>query len=151
MKFTGLDILDSTIQRTNAWLKDLMQELNWHDHRKTYLAFRCVLHAIRDHLPVHDAAAFGDQLPTLIRGVYFEHWDPTGKPLPLRAGNDFLASLSLYLARDAEGSTDAHPEIVARAVFRVLDRKVAEGEIGDIQHLIPGVVRALWPETLRAA
>jgi len=149
MKLTGLDVFDSTIQRTNLWVKELMQELNWSDHRKTYLAFRCVLHAVRDHLPVNDAVAFGEQLPMLIRGFYFEHWDPTGKPLPLRTRNDFLSALSNLMARDADCTTNC--EVVARAVFRLLDRKATEGEIQDIQPLMPGILLDLWPASLRAA
>src|SRR5438105_14562110 len=98
MKLTGLDAFDSTIQRTNTWLKELMQELNWSDNRKTYLAFRCVLHALRDHLSVEDAIYVGEQLPMLIRGFYFDHWDPAGKPLPLRSRNDFISVLAAYLA-----------------------------------------------------
>src|SRR6185295_18634048 len=86
MKLTGLDVFDSTIQRTNVWLKELMQELNWSDHRETYLAFRCVLHTVRDQLPVGEAIQLGEQLPMLIRGFYFEHWEPAGKRLPLRTG-----------------------------------------------------------------
>lgn len=151
MKFTGLDVFDSTIQRTNAWLKDLMLELNWQDHRKTYLVLRSVLHAIRDHLPVHDAVRLGEELPMLIRGFYFDHWDPTGKPLPLRSRNDFLSTLSEYTARDSHGSPATDPEIVARAVFRLLDKKASDGEMGDIQHLMPGVLLELWPTVLRAA
>src|SRR5947207_11680413 len=137
MKFTGLDVFDSTIQRTNTWLKDLMQELNWSDHRKTYLAFRCVLHAVRDHLPIEDAVYVGEQLPMLIRGFYFEHWDPSGKPLPLRTQSDFFAVLSSYMTRDLESTSDA--AAVTRAVFRLLDRKATDGEIEDLQHVMPAV------------
>src|SRR5262245_53504562 len=149
MKLTGLDVFDNTIQRTNVWLKELMQELNWSDQRKTYLAFRCVLHTVRDHLPVNDAVHFGEQLPFLIRGFYFDYWDPARKPLPLRTRNDFLSALSACLARD--GDKTANSEVLARAVFRLLDRKVTDGEMEDVRHLIPLAVLDLWPPTLRAA
>src|SRR3954468_8051923 len=149
MKFTGLDVFDSTIQRTNAWLKELMQELNWSDHRKTFLAFRCVLHAVRDHLPLEDAVYVGEQLPMLIRGSYFEHWDPTGKPLSMRSPGDFFSVLSQYMARELENTSDV--ETVTRAVFRLLDRKATDGEIEDVQHVIPPGLLDLWPPTLRAA
>jgi uncharacterized protein (DUF2267 family) len=149
MKLTGLDVFDSTIQRTNAWLKELMQELNWSDHRKTYLAFRAVLHSLRDHLPVNDAISFGQQLPMLIRGFYFDGWNLTGKPLPLGTRNDFLSVISKSLAVD--GDSTSNPEIVARAVFRLLDRKVTDGEIEDVQHLMPAALFDLWPPGLRAA
>jgi uncharacterized protein (DUF2267 family) len=149
MKFTGFEVFDDTIQRTNSWLKDLMQELNWNDRRKTYVVFRCVLHALRDHLSVRDAVHVGEQLPMLIRGAYFEHWDPSGKPLPLRSRDEFFSGLAGELARNGENTASA--EMVTRAVFRLLDRKVTDGEIGDLQAILPSAVTDLWPPALRAA
>jgi uncharacterized protein (DUF2267 family) len=149
MKFTGFEVFDDTIQRTNNWLKDLMQELNWNDRRKTYVVFRCVLHALRDHLPVRDAVYVGEQLPMLIRGVYYEHWDPADKPLPLRSREEFFSGLAGSLARD--GQNGASAEIVTRAVFRLLDRKATDGEIADLHAILPSAVTDLWPPALRAA
>jgi uncharacterized protein (DUF2267 family) len=149
MKLTGLEVFDSTIQRTNNWLKDLMQELNWSDRRKAYLAFRCALHALRDHMPVKDAIFLGEQLPMLIRGAYFEHWNPDVKPASLASREDFFSTLSIYLARDGETTSGA--EGVMRAVFRLLERKAADGEIQDVQPLLPKVLDDLWPPDLRAA
>jgi uncharacterized protein (DUF2267 family) len=148
MKLTGFEVFDATIQRTNSWLKDLMQELNWTDYRRTYLAFRCVLHALRDHLSVKEAVFLGDQLPMLIRGVYFEHWNPEGKPQPINSHQDFLSTLAGYLARDGENTSSA--ETVMRAVFRLLERKMSKGEIEDLQRLLPKLAD-LWPQDLRAA
>ena len=59
MKFTGFEVFDDTIQRTNTWLKDLMQELNWSDRRKTYVVFRCVLHAFA--YPIFDAVCYAQR------------------------------------------------------------------------------------------
>jgi len=149
MRFTGFEVLDASIQRTGTWLKELMQELDWTDRRKTFVAFRCVLQAWRDHLSVKDAAYLGEQLPMLIRGLYFEHWDPSGKPLPLRSRGEFFSYLSIYLVRDRENLADG--EKVAAAIFRFLDRKAADGEIADLHPLVPAVVTDLWPPALRAA
>jgi uncharacterized protein (DUF2267 family) len=149
MKLTGLDVFDSTIQRTNNWLKELMFELNSTDHRKTYLIFRSVLHALRDHLSAGDAIYFGEQLPMLIRGLYFENWDPEGKPLPLRRRDDFFSVVAQNMTRDGDNTSNA--ENSARAVFRLLDRKATDGEIEDVQHVIPPILLDLWPPNLRAA
>ena len=149
MKFTGLDVFDSTIQRTNGWLRDLMLELNWVDRRKTYLVFRSVLHAVRDHLVLNDAVYLGDQLPMLIRGFYFEHWKPESKPLPLRSREEYLAVLSNYLTLNGESAANA--EGITRAVFRLLDRKAASGEIEDVSGILPAGLIDLWPPRLRAA
>jgi uncharacterized protein (DUF2267 family) len=149
MKFTGFEVLDVTVQRTNTWLKELMQELNWTDRRRTYIAFRCVLHALRDHLSIQNAVAVGDELPMLIRGMYFEHWDLSGKPLPLRSRNDFVSYVSALLERDGQSGKSA--DMITRALFRLLDRKATEGEIADLQPAMPAALIELWPPTLRAA
>lgn len=149
MKLTGLDVFDAAIQRTNAWLKELMQELNWSDHRKAYLAFQCVLQSVRDHLSVTDAIRCGEPLPLLIRGSYFDRWEPASTPAPLQSKDDFLSTLCTRMERDGL-SADAG-EAVARAVFRLLYRKADEGEIIDLQPVMPPVVLELWPLGLRAA
>jgi uncharacterized protein (DUF2267 family) len=149
MKLTGLDVFDLTIQRTNSWLKDLMQELNWTDRRKTYLALRSALHALRDHLPMNDALFLGQQLPMLLRGSYFEHWNPADNPRELSSQDSFFSTLSIYLARDGEATSPA--EAVMRAVFRFFERKAAEGEIKDIRSILPPVLQDLWPPDIRAA
>jgi uncharacterized protein (DUF2267 family) len=148
MKLTGLEVWDASIQRTNLWLKELMQELNSADHRNTYLTLRSVLHALRDHLPIGEAIYVGEQLPMLIRGMYFEHWNLTGKPLPLRSRNDFFTAVSHDMAREGE---TFNAEAGTRAVFRLLDRKATDGEIEDLQHVIPLILLDLWPPCLRAA
>jgi hypothetical protein len=40
MSITGLDVFDTTVQKTNNWLHDLMQVLRWPDKHKIYLALR---------------------------------------------------------------------------------------------------------------
>ena len=51
---TELETFDTTIQKTNLWLKDLMDSEGWEDRRRAYLALRSILHALRDRLQVED-------------------------------------------------------------------------------------------------
>lgn len=141
MSLTGLDVFDTTIQKTNNWLYDLMQVLRWSDKHKAYLALRATLHALRDRLTVEEVAHLGAQLPMLIRGFYYEGWDPTGKPLRERHKEQFLARIEQQFNDD--DSID--PEVVARAVFFVLGHRVSEGEIEDVKQILPAEIRHLWP------
>jgi len=145
MKKNIATIFNKTLEKTHIWLRDLMQELEWQEEHKAYLALRVVLHALRDRLTVVEAAQLGAQLPMLVRGFYFEGWDPTGKPVKERHQTDFLARRSRYF-RDEELVI---PEKIARAVFKVLAKHVTEGEIEDIKHVIPGELRMLWPKERR--
>jgi uncharacterized protein (DUF2267 family) len=142
MSATGLDVFDTTVHKTNSWLKEIMRELEWEDRHKAYLALRATLHALRDRLTVEEVAQLGAQLPMLIRGFYYEGWDPTRKPEKIREREEFLGRIAEYFVR-AGGAV--HPEPVARAVFAVLEQRVSEGEIEDVKHVLPAEIRKLWP------
>jgi uncharacterized protein (DUF2267 family) len=97
MSATGLEVFATTVQKTNSWLNDLMQIAGFQDRHKAYLALRAALHALRDRLTVEEVAQFGAQLPMLIRGFYYEGWDPTGKPLKVRDKKQYLARIAQEL------------------------------------------------------
>jgi uncharacterized protein (DUF2267 family) len=78
----------------------------------------------------------------LVRGFYYEGWDPTGKPLKERHREDFLARIQ----QEIRGDERINAEQVARAVFTVLARRVSEGEIEDVEHVLPADIRDLWPK-----
>src|SRR3954471_9040398 len=120
MSATGLDVFDTTLHKTNHWLNDAMQVLSWQDRRKAYQALRATLHALRDRLTVEEVAQLGAQLPMLIRGFYYEGWDPSGKPLRERHREQFLA----HIAQELRGDDFLDPESVARGVFKVLENRV---------------------------
>ena len=142
MSLTSIGSIESTIHTTNSWLKELVEELGWQDRERAYHAMGAVLHALRDRLTVAEAADLGAQLPMLIRGLYYEGWNPNGKPVKERRKEDFLA----HIAMACRGQDEIFPEEVAWAVFKVLEKHVSAGEIGDVKHVLPAEIRSLWPE-----
>jgi uncharacterized protein (DUF2267 family) len=138
---TGLDVFDRTLHKTNDWLNDLREAEGWEDRRDAYQAMKATLQALRDRLTVEEVAQFGAQLPMLIRGFYYEGWDPTGKPEKIRNRKDFLARIEQQFKRD----DGVDPERVARAVFGVVANRVTEGEIKDVKNVLPEEIRDLWP------
>jgi len=137
---TGLDVFDTTVHKTHTWLHEIMQELGWEDRHKAYLGLRTTLHALRDRLSVEETAQLGAQLPMLIRGLYYEGWNPTGKPEKVRHKTAFLAPIRDHFRDDWH----VDPEEIARAVLKVLTQHVSEGEIADIKHCLPTELRELW-------
>jgi uncharacterized protein (DUF2267 family) len=137
---SGLEVFERTLHKTNTWIKELMQVLDTDDRHVAYLAMRATLHALRDRMTVAEVAQLGAQLPMLIRGFYYEGWDPTGKPFKARHREEFLERISQEL-----GTVDLAPEETATAVFIVLAARVAQGEIEDVKHILPAEIRGLWP------
>ena len=141
MSATGLDVFDTTLHKTHTWLNELMEIMGSDDKHEAYLALRAVLHALRDRLTVEEVAQLGAQLPMLIRGFYYEGWDPTAKPAQERHREQFLARVEQPFLR----ATPVDPEPIAIAVFRLLSRRISEGEIEDVRHVLPADIRDLWP------
>jgi uncharacterized protein (DUF2267 family) len=142
MSATGLAAFDSTLQTTNIWLRELMDELGWPERQRAYHALRAVLHTIRDRLTIEEVADLGAQLPMLVRGIYYEGWRPPREPLRHgRRREEFLTPIADAFADHPEVA----PEGVLWAVFKVLERHITPGEIKDIKQLLPETVRALCP------
>ena len=142
MDETGISAFETTVHKTNAWLGELMQTLETSDRQRAYRALSTTLHALRDHLPLHQVIEVSAHLPTLIRGLYFEGWNPTMSARPLRTLDAFLTPIH-------EAFRDQHvsyAERAARAVFKLLADKFNEGEVDKLKQVLPAAVRALWPE-----
>jgi uncharacterized protein (DUF2267 family) len=146
MSATGLDVFDTTIQKTNVWLNDLERQACFPNRRTAYQALRATLHALRDRLIVDEVAQLAAQLPMLIRGLYYEGWDPSGKPLRLRHRDEFLERI----AEELRGTDRMDPELAARGVFTVLAYRISEGEMEDIRKVLPAKLRDLWPDAVDA-
>jgi uncharacterized protein (DUF2267 family) len=140
MSMTGLEVFDTTCHKTNSWLKELMETLGWADRHRAYQVLRATLHALRDRMTVEEVAQLSAQLPMLVRGFYYEGWDPAGKPERIRHKDDFLAQVQQEFRFD-----DAFdPELAVRAVFGLLSHRINQGEIDDVKQLLPHEIRELW-------
>jgi uncharacterized protein (DUF2267 family) len=140
MNSTGVDVFDTTLQKTSVWLNGVMEEMGWEDRHRAYSVLRAVLHALRDRLIVDEAVNLGAQLPMLIRGFYYEGWRPEGRPFKYRHKEEFFAQV----AKTLPGMEQAELERAVRAVFKVLSSQVTGGEIAQVRDQLPAGVREFW-------
>ncbi|HXU82986.1 MAG TPA: DUF2267 domain-containing protein [Polyangia bacterium] len=126
-------------QQATLWIKDMMAELGTTDGHKAMHALRAGLQSLRDRLSVDQAAQLSAQLPLIIRGMFFEGWDPSGTPLRIRHRAEFLALVrDKYAPRE-----DLAAEDILRSLFRVLDRHIAAGEVGHLMVTLPEDLTAI--------
>src|SRR5215472_12463445 len=100
MSRTGVDSLDNSIDKTNVWLADVAAGFGTEDRRLAYRVTRTWLHTLRDRLPVPVAAHLAAQLPELLRGVFYDGWNPS--KVPVRYGPQE------YLSRFSQGAQIHH-------------------------------------------
>jgi uncharacterized protein (DUF2267 family) len=146
MSTHGLEGLEHTVQLTHIWINELDLRLEWNDKPRSYRLLKAVLHTLRDSLQINEAADLGAQLPTLLRGAYYEQWKPATTPVKLHGVAGFLERVNHEFKRDP--LTD--PAMATMAVFQLLTKKVTEGEIYDVRRCLPLEIRNIWPEPYRA-
>jgi uncharacterized protein (DUF2267 family) len=132
---------EQTALKSRAWVDDLARELALADPNRANHALRAGLHAIRDWLPQTAAIALGAQLPMLIRGLYYENWQP-GKH-HRRDREAILAAI-----RDELGHDTLVAGRVLKANIRVLVRHVSSGEIDHIIRVLPAPIVQIWLDAM---
>lgn len=132
-------IIERSVEKANIWLKELAQEFGDDDRRYAYRALRAVLHALRDRLTVDVAAKLAAQLPTLIRGIYYEDWDPSRTPLPIHDVDAFLD----HVAREGRMTGDTEASVAVAAVMNLLRRHLSAGELEDVLAVLPRNLKIL--------
>ncbi|MGZ5849993.1 MAG: DUF2267 domain-containing protein [Methyloceanibacter sp.] len=143
---TGLDVFDKTVQESNLWLKDIMERLPANDRHHAYSILRAVLHGLRDRIGPESAAHLGAQLPMLLRGLYYEGWDPTSKPTKERHELAFLA----HIARELPRADTIEVEQGVHAVFDVLSKHIDRGEAVKLAGMFPQELRKFWPTFIQS-
>lgn len=141
MSMTGLEVFDKTVQTTNIWLNEICDELG-PDKQRAYHALKAVLHALRDRLLVEEAAHLSAQLPTLIRGLYFEGWSPARQPGRERTREEFLNKVQAEFANLRPMGADE----ACRAVFSTMERHITHGQLDKVKQALPEDIRRLWPD-----
>lgn len=143
---TGSDVFDVTLQEANVWLEDLMERIGTRDPRLAYRVLRATLHALRDRIGPENATHLEAQLPTLIRGLFYEGWHMRGTPTKERLKQEFLD----HVVAECHGRLGTDPEQAVWAVFGILEDNINPGEVGKLVCLFPEQLHSLWPKFARA-
>ncbi|WP_308298741.1 DUF2267 domain-containing protein [Streptomyces sp. GESEQ-35] len=99
-----------------------------------------VLHPLRDRLPVETAVQFGAQLPTIVRGIYYDGWKPAETPVKM-SNEEFFARVRSEFPYAVEGGS----EKLVRTVLKSLERHVSAGEWQHLKSRVPNSFAALLP------
>lgn len=136
-----ISVFEKTEQKTMHWIKSISANMGSTDMQRSYTILRAVLHATRDRLRPEEAVQLGAQLPMLIRGFYYEGWDPHDKPKKYRHKAQFLEEIH----KRVPTLDQTQLERAATAVFATLESEMPGGELEQVRHTFPEELRELWP------
>jgi uncharacterized protein (DUF2267 family) len=139
MSSSGLEVFDRTLETTHIWLNEICNDLG-PDKQVAWKVLSTVLHKLRDRLTVNLAAHLGAQLPLLIRGVYYDQFEPGHMPSEHRNRDDFVGEVAEWLS----DTRPVDPDEAIRSVFRVLSRHISEGQVNKVRDALPKGLRQMW-------
>ncbi|MFE1962996.1 MULTISPECIES: DUF2267 domain-containing protein [unclassified Streptomyces] len=140
---TGFSSFDTMVDKANHILKEIEKPYGWPKERRkqSYAALRAVLHQLRDRLSVEESAQFAAQLPTLLRGIYYDGWKPAETPVKMHK-EEFLERVK----RDFRYSVDGGTEQLVHTVLTALQQHISEGEWKDLKAHMPTSLAAVLPD-----
>lgn len=141
MSAQDLEVIDHTVQLTHEWVGELRDRLGWSSSRDAMRLMRAVLAELRDRLPHAEVADLAAQMPLLVRGMYYEGWQPARTPVEDRSAETFEAAVAARMGQvdHYRGRADI------AAVFAMLSNRMTEGELRHARRALPRAVRGLWP------
>jgi uncharacterized protein (DUF2267 family) len=86
------------------------------------------------------AVHLGAQLPMLVRGLYYEGWRPATTP----ARDRHIQAFYDRIKAEMQGYPDADPVRLTGAVFDMLAKRIAVGEIQKVAGALPRELREMW-------
>jgi uncharacterized protein (DUF2267 family) len=142
MSANGLQVFDRTLQITNIWLDEIMAVIG-PDRQVAWKVLSVVLHKLRDRLPIELAAHLWAELPLLIRGVYYDQFQPARMPSTCRTLEQFHAEVAEWLS----DTRPLDPAEAVQAVFATLSRHVPGGQNDKVRAALPRPIRTAWENT----
>ena len=127
-----LDVIDRTVAKTYEWLHQVAERDDLDDLNRAYHVLRAVLHTLRDRVEPNVAAHVAAQLPLLVRGIFYEGWDPAKTPMRMSL-TEFLSRVE----REAGLKGTSEAEEAARAVMAVCWSELGEGTMGHLISVLP--------------
>ena len=112
---TKVTALDHAIDAAHTWINDVAKEFDTEDREFAYRVLRAWLHTLRDRLTVEASAHFAAQLPDLIRGIFYQAWNPNAVPDKYNA-----EAYAVRFAREANIALDDVGKAAAAATAAAL-------------------------------
>lgn len=125
-----VSVLSHSLQKSEAWISEMKTELSWLSNDNRYHVLRAVFHALRDQLSVNEAAHFSAQLPLVLRGTFYEGWNPPQKQPKALSKQEFLMAMRDHLQHADLLKFDL--EKGAAVALGVIMSHVSYGEMNDI-------------------
>ncbi|SMQ58002.1 Uncharacterized conserved protein, DUF2267 family [Devosia lucknowensis] len=125
-------------QSIARWQDALKQRALLETNNIAFACLRGFLHEIRARLSVDDIARFGNRLPAVQRGVFYQDWLPA-PPVPCVSLGEFETALAQRLLPHIH-----MPENISGDVLWVIKTESEPFEAAQLRKVLPYPLQDLW-------
>jgi uncharacterized protein (DUF2267 family) len=120
------EVIEKTLEETNHVLSLVENHYGWKGQRnQSYEAVRVILHVLRDRMTIDQVALFSNQLPLLMRGVYYEGWKPSADAVQT-SGQGFVEQVREKYFQSTTEDIEDLISVVFGALIDCMDPEGAE-------------------------
>lgn len=123
-------VFENSVQKSEGWIKEMQSELDWVSADSAYHLLRSVLHVLRDNFSIDEAAHFSAQLPLVLRGTFYECWNPQKNQVQGLTKEEFLNAVRSNMGPSDRLNYDFEKGVVV--AVGVIMNHISQGEMDDI-------------------
>ena len=133
----------NAVYTTQSWLNELCENGELADTSEAVVVLRSVLHQLRArHLTLKEAVYLSAQAALIVRGMYFEGWQPNRIPNNVHTKQHFIDELT---SRHFPNAVPTELRVCCRERIALLAHHCDPGEIADVIEQLPQALRD-WPQ-----
>jgi uncharacterized protein (DUF2267 family) len=136
----SIKAIQASLNQTHVWIRDLMESYDYADENQAFVLLRATLKALRDRISTNEAFHLATQLPAIVRGFYFEGWDPSQHPQKAKSSEEFLHSVSKHLG----GHNHIDLEMAVPCALEIIFEHIDQGEAEQVKRNLPAEIHELF-------
>mgnify|MGYP006272188267 CR=1 FL=1 len=141
MAMHTIDTVWTSVEKTNLWLHALKSKLGWQDNHATFEALKLTLQTLRDRMKPEESANFAAQLPMVIRGAFYEGWQPEEVPKKWRHLDAFLEPMQTHFTH----ADAAEIRRIVECVLATVNEHLSAGIMADVKSMMPDDIKPPFP------
>jgi uncharacterized protein (DUF2267 family) len=139
---TGVHVLEQDLRDAQGWMNSVAIRLNTKNGNLACASLKATLHAMRDQLDPAMAAELGGRLPAVVRGLYYDGWDPWARRRHAARKQDFTKRID----RDWARGPRIKAERAAKAALEVIFERLPASLMRPVIERLPADLHELWPD-----
>lgn len=132
---------DRFVQEANEYVKELADKLGHPEEiQRTFIAWKAVMHTIRDRIQISESFDLMSQLPMILKGVYVQNWKYSEKPpKDFDTIEQMCKEVKALQAQygESEFKWEKSTEEIIRLIFDSLKKYLSEGQLKHVDNQLP--------------